>query len=201
MRKFVGTWILLIASVLISSPGARAQTITKENGQSATANPQTPKEIPDLTGVWDTQNPQGFQPATATFPGEMPSLTPWGQAQLEATRPAYGPRAVPDSTDPVNPTKLGARGCFPPGVPRIYLHPLLMEIIEVPGAFSCALSSITFCAKSGWMGAATPPICPLPTWAIPSASGTAIRSSWIRPGSTTRRGSTAWVIATVRTCT
>jgi hypothetical protein len=33
----------------------------------------------------------------------------------------------------VNPTKLGAHGCFPPGVPRIYLHPVPMEIIQIPG--------------------------------------------------------------------
>ncbi len=83
MRERVGTWILLIASVLISSPAARAQTNSNEGGQSATAKPQSPEGIPDLTGVWDTQNPQGFQPATATFPGEVPPLTPWGQAQLE----------------------------------------------------------------------------------------------------------------------
>jgi len=127
------TWILLIASVLISLSVGRTQTIPLENGQLGTSKLYPTAPVPDLTGVWDTQNPQGFQPASSTFPGEMPPLTPWGQAQLEATRPAYGPRAVPDSTDPVNPTKLGARGCFPPGVPRIYLHPLLMEIIQIPG--------------------------------------------------------------------
>jgi len=133
VRDRVGTWILLITSVLISSPAGRTQAISRENGKPETPKPQAAARTPDLTGVWDTQNPQGFQPASSTFPGEMPPLTPWGQAQFEATRPAYGPRAVPDSTDPVNPTKLGARGCFPPGVPRIYLHPLLMEIIQIPG--------------------------------------------------------------------
>ena len=123
----------MIASVLIPLPKTSAQTIPNENAQSSTANLGIAKGVPDLSGVWDTQNPQGFQPATATFPGGMPPLTAWGQEQLEASRPAYGPRAVPDSTDPVNPTRLGARGCFPPGVPRIYLHPLLMEIIQIPG--------------------------------------------------------------------
>jgi hypothetical protein len=129
----VRTWILLSVGVVISSPAGRTQTISQDNGPSATTKPKADTRGPDLTGVWDRQNPRGFQPASATFPGEMPPLTPWGQAQFENTRPAYGARAVQDSTDPVNPTKLGARGCFPPGVPRIYLHPLPMEIIQIPG--------------------------------------------------------------------
>jgi hypothetical protein len=129
----VWTWIFLIAGVGISSPAGWTQIISQENGQSAATKAKGAMQGLDLTGVWDTQNPQGFQPASATFPGEMPPLTSWGQKKLEATRPAYGPRAVQDSTDPVNPTKLGAHGCFPPGVPRIYLHPMLMEIIQIPG--------------------------------------------------------------------
>ncbi len=130
----VGSWILLIVSVLlIPSPTGWAQGNSSANGQPSAAKTQAASPTHDLTGVWDTQNPLGFQPASAIFPGEMPPLTPWGETQLEATRPAYGPRAVPDSTDPVNPTKLGAHGCFPPGVPRIYLHPMLMEIIQIPG--------------------------------------------------------------------
>jgi hypothetical protein len=133
VRDRVRACILLIVSVFISFQAGKAQTASQENGPRDAAKSAPAVRSHDLTGVWDTQNPQGFQPASSTFPGEMPQLTPWGQAQLEATRPAYGLRAVPDSTDPVNPTKLGARGCFPPGVPRIYLHPLLMEIIQIPG--------------------------------------------------------------------
>jgi hypothetical protein len=39
---------------------------------------------------------------------------------------------VEDSNDPVNPTTVSAVGCFPPGVPRIYLQPFPMEIIQTP---------------------------------------------------------------------
>ncbi len=129
----LGTLATLIAIALVSSSAAPAQSAPQKDGQSSASKSISTGRNADLAGVWDTQNPRGFQPATATFPGEMPPLTPWAQAQLQATRPAYGPRAVPDSTDPVNPTKLGAHGCYPPGVPRIYLHPLPMEIIQIPG--------------------------------------------------------------------
>ena len=134
MRYRLGVSILLIGIVLVVSFTGRAQgTAQKKDGRPGAQKTQSASRTPDLSGVWDTQNPRGFQPNTATFPGEIPPLTPWAEAQLAATRPAYGPRAVPDSTDPVNPTKLGAHGCFPPGVPRIYLHPVPMEIIQIPG--------------------------------------------------------------------
>jgi hypothetical protein len=127
------TSILVMAISFSLSPVVTAQAKLQESGKATPETGHDKERAPDLTGVWDTQNPQGFEPSSSTFPGEMPPLTPWGQAQLEASRPAYGPRAVPDSTDPVNPTKLGAHGCYLPGVPRIYLHPLLMEIIQIPG--------------------------------------------------------------------
>ena len=37
-------------------------------------------------------------------------------------------RAVADSTDPVNPTAGNDVGCFPTGVPRIWVHPFPTEI-------------------------------------------------------------------------
>jgi len=48
------------------------------------------------------------------------------------TKPSFGPRSFKDSNDPVNPTTVNATGCFPPGVPRIYLQPFPMEIIQQP---------------------------------------------------------------------
>ena len=60
-------------------------------------------------------------------------MTPWGRARYEAAKPSYGPRAVEASTDPVNPTTGTDAGCFPPGVPRIYIQPFPFEIIQIPG--------------------------------------------------------------------
>jgi len=125
--------LLLGGIAFVSALVAQSPSAAQKKAQSPSSQAKSAAHSHDLTGVWDTQNPRGFLPNTAAFPGEAPPLTPWGQQQFEATRPAYGPRAVMDSTDPVNPTKLGAHGCYPPGVPRIYLHPVPMEIIQIPG--------------------------------------------------------------------
>ena len=53
-------------------------------------------------------------------------MTPWAEAKYRAAKPVFGPNKKPakDSNDPVY-------GCFPPGVPRIYLHRKPMEIIQL----------------------------------------------------------------------
>ena len=68
-----------------------------------------------------------------SFVGGIPEMTPWGKALYETTKPSWGPRAVVDSTDLVNPTTGNEIGCFPTGVPRIYVHPFPFEIIQIPG--------------------------------------------------------------------
>jgi hypothetical protein len=67
------------------------------------------------------------------FSAEEPPMTAWALEAFKTTKPSFGPRAVEDSNDPVNPTTVNALGCFPPGVPRIYLHPFPMEIVQTPG--------------------------------------------------------------------
>jgi hypothetical protein len=122
----------LLAAILSFSPVAICQNVEKKAVQAANARAGQPV---DLSGVWDSQHrgPGGLQTIDSTFHGEIPPLTPWGEERFLATRPSQGPRSVPDSTDPVYPTKLGAPGCFPPGVPRIYLQIFPMEIIQIPG--------------------------------------------------------------------
>jgi hypothetical protein len=53
-------------------------------------------------------------------------MTPWAQQRYEAARPTFGRRSVPlvESNDPVY-------RCFPPGLPRIYFHPMPMEIVQL----------------------------------------------------------------------
>ena len=58
-----------------------------------------------------------------SFSKDEPPMTPWAEERFKATKPSFGPRAVEDSNDPVNPTTLSAVGCFPPGMPRLYLQP------------------------------------------------------------------------------
>ena len=83
----------------------------------------------DLSGVWTNQN----QPGTAewaiyTFSKDLPEMTAWGKAKFDAAKPQRGPRGVPVAeTDDL------VYKCYPPGTPRIYIHPFPMEIIQLPG--------------------------------------------------------------------
>ncbi len=132
MRNRLVASVFAVLTFFALASASASQTADKASSAAGKSNPE--KFDPhNLSGVWDTQHPGGFKPGTYTFFGTIPPMTPWGQAEFQATRPSIGPRAVPDSTDPVYPTKLGVPGCFPPGVPRIYLHALPMEILQVPG--------------------------------------------------------------------
>jgi hypothetical protein len=85
---------------------------------------------PNLSGVWTSVTPPGTggRWAIDTFSAKLPALTAWGQAKFDAAKPQRGPRgvAVADTDDLVY-------QCFPPGVPRIYLHPFPFEIVQTQG--------------------------------------------------------------------
>jgi hypothetical protein len=97
---------------------------------SAQAQPGRPgADDADFSGVWSNDPP----PATLayqndTFSERPPRLTAWGQARFDVAKPSRGPRGVPvaETDDPVY-------ACYPPGVPRVYLHPFPLEIIHTPG--------------------------------------------------------------------
>ena len=74
----------------------------------------------DLSGVWmERQN-------TIAFSQQEPPLQPWAEEKYKSSKPGYGPRATPDSEDPI-------LNCLPPGVPRIMLIPFPMQVIQIPG--------------------------------------------------------------------
>jgi hypothetical protein len=83
----------------------------------------------DLRGVW-TNNPRPetreFQ--NSTFSAAPAPMTDWARALYDQARPTFGAKSVPvaETNDPVY-------QCFPPGTPRVYLHPFPMEIIQLPG--------------------------------------------------------------------
>jgi hypothetical protein len=118
------TWsaAVALATALAVPPAARAR-------QSAVSRAQAP----DLSGVWSMRSSPATRYLSYAFSGEEPPMTAWALDRFKTTKPSFGPRAVEDSNDPVNPTTVNATGCFPPGVPRIYLHPFPMEIIQTPG--------------------------------------------------------------------
>ena len=96
---------------------------------AATAQAQSP---PDLSGVWNMRNNAATRYLGSTFMAQTPPLTSWAEEKMKLNKPSFGPKGVADSNDPVNPTTGDTIGCFPPGVPRIYLHPFPMEIIQTP---------------------------------------------------------------------
>jgi hypothetical protein len=83
----------------------------------------------DLSGVWTNVNlPGTAEWAIYTFSKDLPEMTAWGKARFDAAKPQRGPRGVPVAeTDDL------VYKCYPPGTPRIYIHPFPMEIIQLPG--------------------------------------------------------------------
>jgi hypothetical protein len=119
---------LVFAGIYVSCVSIRAQTAE----QPGAAIVRSLEPTVDLSGVWEADMP-GLKWATYSFTPEIPEMTPWGKQRYLAAKPSYGPRGVGDSTDYVNPTTGKDVGCLPPGVPRIYIQPFALEIINTPG--------------------------------------------------------------------
>jgi hypothetical protein len=83
----------------------------------------------DFSGVWTNVTLPGTGAwAINTFSERLPEMTAWGTAKFDAAKPQRGPRGVPVAeTDDL------VFQCYPPGTPRIYLHPFPVEIIQLPG--------------------------------------------------------------------
>src|SRR5579871_708271 len=123
MRNRLRDSTLVIAGLVVAAAVLGAQ-------EPPTAKTQA--SPPDLSGVWNKKNIPGTRYGGYTFSAEEPSMTPWALERFKSNKPSFGPRMVEDSNDPVNPTTVSATGCFPPGVPRVYLHPFPLEIIQSP---------------------------------------------------------------------
>jgi hypothetical protein len=117
--RLVGLSFSLVCSIVTSGTLSAQETTNKPAIASR-----------DLTGVWNLRMSPGFM--SGGFNRDEPPMTAWAEEKFKVNKPSFGPRAVEDSNDPVNPTSLSAVGCFPPGVPRIYLQPFPMEIIQTP---------------------------------------------------------------------
>jgi hypothetical protein len=85
---------------------------------------QTPAH--DLSGMYEffvRRIPgQGVYGSPSATPAPM---TPWAQARYDAAKPGYGPKATPDSNDPI-------LHCTPSGIPRILVWPQPFEIVQAP---------------------------------------------------------------------
>ncbi len=83
---------------------------------------------PDLSGFWLIHPSAGASAFSSfAFAKDSPPMTAWGEEKYKAAKPVFGPNktTAKQSNDPVY-------TCFPPGLPRIYLHPKPVEIVQLP---------------------------------------------------------------------
>jgi hypothetical protein len=103
--------ICFLGGLIMFSAGLGAQTAPASGAAKAnapTAAPSLPSDPHDLSGVWRRRT------GNLTMSGEMPPMTPEGQAKFNATKPGYGPRMVPPAlgNDPMG-------TCDPLGLTRL----------------------------------------------------------------------------------
>jgi hypothetical protein len=124
---------LAVLGILMAIPCALKSQSSKTAGETKAQNGSTEAQAPlshDLSGVW-MQYPDGPVPGVpgmnAIDERFRPPLTPWGQAQFDASRPMVGPRAIPGQEN--GPTL----NCDPDGPPRVLNLPNPFEIVQIPG--------------------------------------------------------------------
>jgi hypothetical protein len=122
--------VTFILSISLCIPLTASAQAKPPANTLATASPDDPH---DLSGVWFDDRPR---PVTVNerywifkFNAEEPPMTAWGEAQYKAAKSSFGIPAYPlaETNDPLYHT------CTPPGLPRIYLHPFPMQIVQTPG--------------------------------------------------------------------
>jgi hypothetical protein len=121
-RFLLGILIFVGCSLLVSAQMKQSDTTAKASNSGST---------PDLSGVWMRDAP----PATALqywiyeLNQEEPPMTPWGLAKFKEAKSSFGAHqyGLEETNDPVL-TK-----CFPPGVPRVYMHPFPFQFVQTPG--------------------------------------------------------------------
>ena len=129
MRGFLPGCAVTFALGLSVVPAARSQAKTAPD----TPKPAQTFDPHDLSGVWMDDHPRPNKVDERwwvyKFTKEEPSMTPWGQAQLDAAKTSFGPHpvALAETNDPVYHT------CEPLGFPRIFLYPLPMQIVQTKG--------------------------------------------------------------------
>jgi hypothetical protein len=115
----------LIARVLLMTVVIAGSRLENAAAQS----PSATEHGADLSGVWTGMNlPGTSQWSIYTFSEETPPMTEWALARFAENKPQRGPNGVP-----VAETNDLVYQCFPPGTPRIYIHPFPVEIVQTPG--------------------------------------------------------------------
>src|SRR5579864_1791528 len=120
----------VLAQNSASSGGANQQKSQAAQSPAAKA-PAAPANFDahDLSGIWNMSFPPNatepeLEVYVSQFGKDEPPMTAWAKERFDKTKPAFGKRGVlvAQTNDP-------AFQCYPPGVPRIYLHPFPMQIV------------------------------------------------------------------------
>jgi len=156
-------WIAMAGLVAVFASLSILRAQTPEQSGTAKTPPGTPSA--DLSGVWEA-NMHGLPWADFSFTPDIPPMTPWGKQRYLAAKPSYGPRAVENSTDYVNPTTGKDVGCLPPGVLASIFNLSYLRSFSPRAVYWNYSSSITTCAKSSPTGASIPKIRIIPGWAF-----------------------------------
>jgi hypothetical protein len=114
MRYLIGYAALVTALGFSATISAQSHLPVRPARAQAGFSPR------DLSGVWMESR------ETISLSAQDPPLLPWARKAFNSVKPGYGPRATPDSQDPI-------LQCLPPGVPRIMLIPFPMQIVQSPG--------------------------------------------------------------------
>jgi hypothetical protein len=116
---------LLIAALVFS-----CRAIAQSAHRSSSAKDRRSESTRDLSGIWDMHMPDSSRPyINFAFTPTEPPMTAWSVAKLKKSKPSFGPKmySIEETNDPVY------KGCYPPGVPRVYLHPFPMQLVQMPG--------------------------------------------------------------------
>jgi len=93
----------------------------------------TPDPAHDLSGVWmqDLGRPATVKERYWIYEltQDEPPMTEWGKSKFKAAKSSFGEHPYPlaETNDPIY------HSCAPPGLPRIYLHPFPLQIVQAPG--------------------------------------------------------------------
>jgi hypothetical protein len=119
-KIFVHNRLAVLGFFVVLAGAFSSASFTTSAAHNAIAKGHEATHAPDLSGVWmerETRN---------TFTLTEPPMQLWALTKYRGAKPGYGPRATPQSEDPI-------LKCFPPGVPRIMLIPFPLQIVQSPG--------------------------------------------------------------------
>jgi len=118
---------LLVSSVLVAAAAvAISPILSAQSAPARTAGARPAASPPDLSGVWNRVASQGSNSDTFTF--EEPAMTPWAEKRYKLVR--QGVKGFDQGREDLD--QLLWPYCMVPGMPRAFLRPGPIEIVQSP---------------------------------------------------------------------